>query len=94
MKALLLQAFPNQFKLARSKLGFRSMNPTHTISAPATAGQKLTLPVWIFETSNEVVPVHSSDRFETQDQLRDDLGIAEGARHVQRPMQWSALNDF
>ena len=70
------------------------MNPSPQPLNPITTGQKINLPVWIFETSNEVVPVRSPDRFEMQDQLRDDLGIAEGARHVQRPMQWSALNDF
>jgi hypothetical protein len=69
------------------------MNPIHPLSTSVAVGQKLTVPIWIFETSNVAVPVRMAERFQMQDQLRDDLGLAEGARHVQRPMQWSALND-
>ena len=70
------------------------MNPTHQLSPLLAMGQKLPVPIWMFEVTAVAIASERAGQLANRDELRDDKGLAEGSRHAQRPPGWSPLNDF
>ena len=88
------KASEGRIGLARSQLNTASMNPTHQLSPLLAMGQKLPVPIWMFEVTAVAIASERAGQLANRDELRDDKGLAEGSRHAQRPPGWSPLNDF
>ena len=70
------------------------MNPTNQLSTAGIVGQKLPVPILMFEAAHMTIPVRLGGSFTAQDKLRDDMDLVDGSRSTQRPARWSPLNDF